>query len=220
MQGVSRREVFVAVGREHDQRLTSEAGDQVGQRVPRGEIGPLHVVDDQDGRDRCGDPRDQALGRADQAHRSRIGRTSQGGQQQRRIGNGVQHPVANGRVGLGQPVLEGHHPRQERRLDGTEPQAAAPEHREAQLPCLVAHSRDQTGLPHAGLTVHEHRTRVMVCRPADRIPQQLELTLPPGDAEPGRESDSGHRRQCPPPQARLSLAPLRGQVAIPQGLPG
>ena len=65
-QGVSAVEVVGAVGREHDDRPAEGAGEQEGEQVAGGAVGPVHVLDDDEHRALLGEVVEGAVDRVEE----------------------------------------------------------------------------------------------------------------------------------------------------------
>ena len=172
--------------RHQRQPLVAEPGHQVGQRVPGGRIGPLHVIDDQHRRTPGDHPAQQGV---DHHHQHRValrGRGTQRRQDQRRTRHRLDDRGPLGVVRLAQPPLQREHQRVVHRLHRPEPQALPPQHLRALALHLLADAAHQGGLPDPRLTVHQHRPRRTVQPGTDHVEQ-------PG---PFARTARQRRRQC------------------------
>ena len=172
VEAVALVEVGVPIGREDGQALAiGEPGDQVGQRVQGARVGPLQVVDHQDGWPVC---LQLVHGGPDLEQRETVGRAGQGWDEV--VEPAVRSkPVAGIAVGAPQPVGESLGERDVAGDLGAEAQALTEQDVAAALACRAGRLAHQARLADPGLAAQQEHAGLAGDRALDDDPQRLAL---------------------------------------------
>ena len=210
---------LVAMRRQQRHPLSRVPGHEVGQRVPGGRVGPLHVVDDQHRRGARDHPTQQGVDHGHQRRGALRGHGAQRGQDERRAGHRLDDRGPLGVSGLTQPPLQRQHQRVVHGLDRPEAQALAPQHLRSLERDLSAHAAHQRGLADPGLTVHQHRRRRAVQPGTGYVEQPRSLFRAAGQRR--RHGSRSHATECDPgtPDC-LPISGPRGSKGRPPGSEG